>query len=197
MVLALRSPFATTDPALRVPGRRSTDLDSSTTTDPAAVTDVGELYRQYAPMVLRRVRRFFGPNDAEEVVHEIFLRVMERLDGFRGASSPVTWLFRVTTNHCLNRLRDRDRRRGLLDRRALDVPGYRVSAPAQEATVFLAQLWRDLDPELVQVGIHYHVDGLTHDEIARILGVSPRTVGNRLSTLARLAGEAATPRDDV
>ena len=37
--------------------------------------DLDALYRKYAPMVARRVRRFVSHDDVEEVVHEVFLRV--------------------------------------------------------------------------------------------------------------------------
>lgn len=153
--------------------------------------DFGQLYRRCAPVVLRRVRQFVSPGDAEEVMHEVFVRAMEKLDTFDGKSSAVTWLYRIATNHCLNRVRNEGRRRQLLDTHAGDVPGYRRQAPVQEASVFLGQLWRSVDEELAQIGTYYYVDGMTHDEIARVMNCSPRTVGNRLGKLMREAKAAA------
>ena len=75
--------------------------------------DVGELYHRHAGMVMRRVLRFFPRDEAEEVVHEVFVKVLERIDGFRGDASPTTWLYHLTTNHCINRARDRNRRAAL------------------------------------------------------------------------------------
>lgn len=155
--------------------------------------DVATLYRQYAPLVLRRVRRFVGPQEAEEVVHEVFLRAIEKLDTFRAESSPVTWLYSLTTRHCLNRLRDSGRRRELLAERAHDIPMPRPPAPSSETTLFINQLWQTLDPELASIGTHYFVDGLTHDEIARICGCSPRTIGNRIKKIQELARAARQP----
>ena len=76
-----------------------------------ATVDLDALYRTYAPMVLRRARRFFDAQEAEEVVHEVFLRAVEKAHTFRAEASPSTWLYQMTTNHCLNRLRNSQRRR--------------------------------------------------------------------------------------
>lgn len=154
--------------------------------------DLAALYRRYAPLVLRRVRRFVGPEEAEEVVHEIFLRALEKMDTFRAESSPVTWLYSLTTRHCLNRLRDRGRRRELMNQRANEIPTPQPPAPSTEATLFLDEFWRSLDPELSQIGVHYFVDGMNHDEIARVVGCSPRTVGNRVKRIQKLARKAGT-----
>src|SRR5438105_3438274 len=72
--------------------------------------DVAKLYAAHAGRVHRWVLRFERALDAEEVVHEIFVKVIERIDRFRAEASPTTWLYRMTTNHCLNRLRDHGRR---------------------------------------------------------------------------------------
>ncbi len=141
-------------------------------------------------MVLRRARRFFDQHEAEEVVHEVFVRVIERLDGFRAASSPATWLYRVTTNHCLNRLRNSGRRAELLAQHQGVIPGVGSQRADQESQAVLRDLWRTLDPELARIGIYYHLDGMTHDDIAKVLGVSAATVRNRLKAIvehARLA----------
>ncbi len=150
----------------------------------SATLDVAELYRRHAAMVLRRVLRFFPRDEAEEVVHEVFIKVLERSDGFRGDASPTTWLYRMTTNHCINRARDRGRRVELW--RELEhqlVPTPRLTSDEQETATFLNEVWRELDRETIEIGVHYFVDGLTHAEIARVLGCSRRTIGNRLDAL--------------
>ncbi len=155
--------------------------------------DLDQLYRRYAGVVLRRAMRFYPRSEAEEVVHEVFLKVLESMDSFRGESAPSTWLWRVTTRHCLNRLRDDGRRRELLTEHHDAVPGVLGSQPNSEAQLLLAQLWRSLDPELVAIGVYAYVDGLSHDEIAPLVGCSPRTVGTRLQTLAEQARAATSP----
>ena len=150
---------------------------------------VAELYEKYARMVHRRALRFYDDAEAEEITHEVFLLVLEKVDTFRAEASPATWLYRITTNHCLNRLRNRGRRRELWRARSMDGPT--AQAPAQEEALVLRRLWEELPEELLQIGVYYHVDGLTHDEIARITGLSRRTVGNRLDELGALARKRA------
>lgn len=148
-----------------------------------AKLDIGELYRKYAGVVFRRARRFFDANEAEEVVHEVFVRVLEKGDSFRRESSPVTWLYRVTTNLCLNRIRNAGRRRELLEQETPLLARRTIQAADQANKAFVADLWSKLDKELVIIGIYHYVDGMTNPEIARLIGCSPRTVVNRLQSL--------------
>lgn len=160
-------------------------------TDPKLGPTVARLYADHAARVQRWIRRFGAVEDPEELVHEIFVRVIERIDTFRAESSPTTWLYRMTTNACLNRLRD-DTRRAELWREHGDGLWTTDTAPAdQEVVAFFRQFWRSLDDELVEVGIYYFVDAMTHAEIARIVGCSERTIGNRLERLRKAALGAA------
>jgi RNA polymerase sigma-70 factor (ECF subfamily) len=153
--------------------------------------DVADLYARYAPFVLRRVLRFFARDEAEEVVHEVFVKVLENAASFRAEASPTTWLYRLTTNHCINRVRDLGRRRELWQQHGEAVWIRRAPEDEQETAVFLREFWQGLDAELVQVGLHYFVDGMTHAEIARVMNVSRRTVGNRLEQLREEARSKA------
>lgn len=158
---------------------------------PVPQAEIARLYAAHAARVLRWVRRFSTERDPEELVHEIFVKVIERIEQFRAESSPTTWLYRVTTNHCLNRMRDQSRR-ATLRREHVDPLWSTAVAPAdQEAVAFLGQLFRSLDAELAEVAVYYFIDGMTHAEIARIVGCSERTVGNRIERLRKAARVAA------
>lgn len=157
----------------------------------APQADVARLYRDYSARVLRWVGRFEAPGDAEEVVHEIFVKVLERIEGFRAESSPTTWLYRMTTNHCLNRRRDRGRRAQLWQERGDSLWGSAITDADQETVAFVRQFWRTLDDELIEAAIYYFVDGMTHAEIARVVRCSERTVGNRIERLRVAANVAA------
>lgn len=145
--------------------------------------DIGSLYREHGPMVYRRILHFYGEAEAEEVLHEVFLQAMERLSTFRADASPSTWLYRIATNTCINRLRDHGRRRELLHIHRDDLWYATRQGASQEERAFLEQLWRALPEELVQIGVYHYIDGMTHGEIARVMGVSRRTIGNRLQEL--------------
>ena len=146
--------------------------------------DIAAMYTQYGALVRRRIRRFFSDEEADDVLQEVFTRVITSQGTFRGDSSPATWLYQVTTRHCLNRLRDRTRRDELWVERGAVYWSQPAASADQEARARLAQVWRHMDDETVAIGVYYHLDGLTHERIAELMGCSRRTVGNRLAELA-------------
>ncbi len=145
-----------------------------------------DLYRRYGSVVYRRARRLLGEEQAaKDACHEVFLRLFRSLPSFRDAS-PLTWLYKVTTHHCLNVIRDERRRRHLLEAHA-------VGAESATSAASLWDLLRGFPDELQEIAVYYFVDEMSQDEIARVLGVSQRTVSNRLAAfrgLARVAWSA-------
>ena len=68
------------------------------------------LFRRYFAKVYRQATHLVGTAaEAEEVVQEVFLAVYEKAHTFRGESTFATWLYRLTTNAALSRLRRRKR----------------------------------------------------------------------------------------
>lgn len=149
--------------------------------------DIHALYTRHGGLVRARVRRFYAGPEADDVVQDIFIRAMEKWHTFRGDSSPATWLYQLTTRHCLNRLRDEKRRQELLADEGAPWWGEATAPARQEATALLGQLWNKLDEEVVMIGIYYHLDGMTRDDIATLLGLSRRTIGYRLTALSEAA----------
>lgn len=151
---------------------------------PTQKPDIEELYQKYGGVVRRRIRRFYSAEQVDDVLQEVFVRVIDKIDTFRGDSSPVTWLYQLTTRYCLNRLRNEGRRQELREERGDELFWSQpISDARQERRALLGELWRKLDEDIVMIGIYYHLDGMTHAEIARVVGVSRRTVGNRLNQL--------------
>lgn len=144
---------------------------------------IEELYRHHAGMVLRRARQLVGDDAAEDIVHEVFIRAARSWVGFRGQSSITTWLYRITTNQCLNHIRDEATRR----LRTTSAPAPTVSAPATEDRLGVAQMLRKLPVELREVAVYYYVDQMDQREIAELIGVSERTVRNRLQEFLSVA----------
>ncbi len=68
------------------------------------------LYRRYCSRVYRQAIALVGNEaEAEEVVQEVFLTLYEKAKTFRGEAAFSTWLYRLTTNAALTRLRRRKR----------------------------------------------------------------------------------------
>jgi RNA polymerase sigma-70 factor (ECF subfamily) len=140
---------------------------------------VEELYERYGPAVHRRARVLLGDEQAAwDALQEVFVRALRSRDRFRHEASPMTWLYRITTNYCFNVLRDRAHRGAKLRQRAAEQQRLAVAGP--ELRLALVELLQQLPDEVCEMAVYAHVDRMSHDEIAALMGVSPRTVGNRL-----------------
>jgi RNA polymerase sigma factor (sigma-70 family) len=157
---------------------------------------LASVYRRHGPSVFRRARRILGLEaDAQEVVQEVFLSLLEKPDQFRGTSSLTTFLYSATTHACLNRLRN-SRNRERLEREHFAGAEDETAGPAlsAEQRVMLQRALSTMPEQLAQAAVYYLVDGLTQDEIARLLSCSRRHVGHLLGRLANVAegqGESA------
>ena len=140
--------------------------------------DIERIYRQHGHVVLRRARRILGNEvDAQEVLQELFAEIVARPENVTRARSVVAWLYGATTHHCLNRLRNSRNRARILD----EVPALAMSeaAPATgEHAAVVTQLLARMPAMLTRVVVYHHLDELTHDEIAELLGCSRRHVGD-------------------
>lgn len=155
------------------------------------------LFETWGPMVFRRARRLLGSDaDAEEAVQEVFIRALSGLESFDGRSAASTWLYQITTNYCLNRLRDRRRRQELWDEKIEPAESRATDALPHVDIVALRKVLAEADPREAAAAIYVFLDGMSHDEAAELLGTSRRTVGNLVdrfvkSARARLEGGAA------
>jgi RNA polymerase sigma-70 factor (ECF subfamily) len=145
-----------------------------------------QLYRQYGPYIYARCARLLGNRSAaEDATQETFLRVYRHLHKAPDHGYALAWIYRIATNHCLNEIRDRELHRRMEQR----VPEVHDDN-ADNVEVMLAN--RDAvarivarSPEKLRAPAWlHHVDGLDQGEIARVLGISRRTVLNRLAEFA-------------
>ncbi len=143
---------------------------------------IDDLYRRYGAVVYRRARTLLGDDDrAWDVVQEIFMQLLGGMD-FRGESTPTTWLYRITTNRCLNLLRDLGRRARRLEAGVPSLPvfGAGGDGPLIEGRIAIQQLAQQIEPDLCELAIYAYVDCLPHEEIGQLVGLSRKTVGQRL-----------------
>lgn len=149
------------------------------------------LFSQYGGMVLRRARAVLGDEQlARDAAQEVFLQVLKSEESFRAEASPVTWLYRITTNISLNMLKHRARRPEELGELPELHEDERVGV--DERLSIHAVLARVPEP-LREIATYYYLDQMSHDEIARLCNVSRRTVGNRLVEFHAAASLLTTP----
>ena len=153
--------------------------------------DVEAMYRSYGHSVLRRARQILANDDeASEVLQELFAGLVARPAQFDGRSAPSTFLYAATTHACLARLRDRKNRMRLLDEHVK--PWTSDVDPRSPAVVAIVRAeLAQLPEEEARAAVYYHLDGMSHAEIAELLGCSRRHVGNLLERVEqRIAARA-------
>lgn len=140
--------------------------------------ELEQLYTRYAHLVYRRCLLLLGDAaDAEDAMQEVFVKAYRSLGRFRGEAAPSSWLYRISTNHCLNLLRSRKRRRRRLERQAAESALLeRVDADKLEAVAAVRELLPRFDRRTQQMAIYYFVDGMSQQEVAAQVGASVPTV---------------------
>ena len=85
-----------------------TELEAINRCQRGDITGLNVLYELHRTKVFNLSWRMLGsPHDAEDSLQEVFLKVFDRIKNYRGDSAFSTWLYRMTTNHCLDILRRR------------------------------------------------------------------------------------------
>lgn len=146
--------------------------------------DVDALSRRYGPMVLRRCRRLLGDEqEALDACQDVFVRLVQgraRLD----ARYPSSLLYRMATNVCLNRLRDRPREPSTRDEAVLhDIANAQEPAAGSDARLLLDRLFGRHPESSRTIAVLHYVDGLTLEEVAAEIGMSVSGVRKRLRSL--------------
>lgn len=138
------------------------------------------LYKEYGPAVYRRCLRMLrDPEQAKDATQEVFMKLVRDMERLADRETILPWIYRVATNHCLNVRRNATRRGEDSAETELEIadtakaPSYPDRALVQEV---LAKF--DLTTQTIAVGVL--VDGMEHEEIAEVLGVSRRTVARKL-----------------
>jgi RNA polymerase sigma-70 factor (ECF subfamily) len=147
-------------------------------------TALEALLRRHHDRVAALCSRLCGPSDAPDATQEALLAVVRGLRRFDGHAAFTTWLYRVTTNACLDELRRRRRRPlpGLEDDRPLDGPGTGPDpAGAVAARVDVDAALAKLAPEFRAAVVLRDLCGLDYAEIADVLGIPPGTVRSRIA----------------
>jgi RNA polymerase sigma-70 factor, ECF subfamily len=160
--------------------------------------DVEGYYRRYGATVLRRCRRLLRDEEkAVDAMHDTFVNLL-RADARLVDQAPVSLLLRVATRVCLNRLRTERRRPEDRDDEALLAIADAEEPGARSLSRFVLQELLGREPESTRVmAVLHYVDGLTHEEVGREVGMTAEGVRKRLRGLrtraAERLGEAAAP----
>jgi RNA polymerase sigma-70 factor (ECF subfamily) len=143
-----------------------------------------ELFEQYKNLVYKTAYLMLGePQEAEDALQEVFLRVHRSLNSFRPSKGAFsTWLHRITVNYCINQTRKRRLR--FLPITQVH-PEQMPSQPSPESRLgeedSVAQAMRDLSSRLRAVVVLRYYWDMSYAEIAQTLGIPLGTVKSRLN----------------
>jgi RNA polymerase sigma-70 factor (ECF subfamily) len=132
------------------------------------------VYRQHVERVYALCTRMIGDRVvAEEVTQDVFVRVWEKLPGFRGESAFSTWLHRVTVNVVLSRrkLTGIHHARTIDDDEAIGAATSRPESVGDQLD--LESAIAELPNGARRVFVLHDVEGFTHEEIGDQLGITP------------------------
>lgn len=159
-------------------------------------------YSAYEELVRRYQRRIYAlvynmtshKEDAEDMVQDVFVKAYRSLRGFKGDSSFYTWIYRIAVNRTINFLKKRKRHVSDVSLDDVDQAVERDPAfvelrsresPVRDVT--LTELQKKLNTALQTLSenhrtvvVLHDIQGLPHEEIARIMDCSEGTVRSRL-----------------
>lgn len=137
------------------------------------------LYHRYKRRVFGLVTRIVGQADSEEVAQEVFVRIFRGLGRFRGDSQLSTWIYRLSVNAALTHVTRRPKHE--LDEEAV---GRAVAPdpvmPDPNMGIRLERALGQLPGGYRAVLVLHDIQGLSHEEIASILGCQVGTSKSQL-----------------
>jgi RNA polymerase sigma-70 factor (ECF subfamily) len=147
---------------------------------------LGDLYDRYARDVWRAVRRsLFESVDAEDVVHQMFMKLPDLAPSYDGRASCRGWLCGIAVRLALRHRRGMGRFRKMLDAFARTVSlrasgdPERGASTHEELAAFERALQRLTDKKRA-VFVLVEIEGLSAEEAARALDIPAATVRTRL-----------------
>ncbi len=159
--------------------------------DPAAFRRLVEKYQRRVYQLA--VGMLKDPDEAMDITQDTFVRVHRYLPSFKGDSSFFTWTYRIAMNLCL----DAQRRKGRSERvdldqgdeaeieAAMDPPSAALAGPQRAA--LNAELKGKIEEALQSLSENHRsilllreLEGLSYEELAKVLGIRKGTVMSRL-----------------
>jgi RNA polymerase sigma factor (sigma-70 family) len=131
--------------------------------------------------------------DAEDIAQDVFVKAYRALPRFRGSSSFYTWIYRIAVNKTINFRKKRNRKRAIsLDQFDQEVKLDDVYHDLTEKgsplrNMSLSELQKKMNEALQHLSekhrtvvVMHDMQGIPHEEIARMVGASVGTIRSRL-----------------
>lgn len=156
------------------------------------------IFNKYSPKLYNVAQRILGePADAQEVIQEVFLTVFRKANTFQGNSQFSTWLYRLTVNEALGKIRKSKNKQKEVEYEEFlpkfQDDGHHAVRPVvdwsdtveeqyagQELRQLLSEALNQLKPVDKSVVVLSDVEGMSDKEIAEILNLTVSAVKTRL-----------------
>jgi RNA polymerase sigma-70 factor (ECF subfamily) len=175
--------------------RVNEDLDLVLRSKKGEISAFGELVERYQSLVINFCYKMLGNReDAEDIAQETFLRAFAAIGRFQPRAKFSTWLLTIAKNLALNLIRSERRRlKGVdlvgssedaqqaVDLAASDNPGPDRVAMQEERAQYVRRALKELSDTHRTIIVLRDFEGVTYEEIARIMGCRKGTVKSRLS----------------
>jgi len=135
-----------------------------------------------------------APSDQDDLLQDILLQIWSSIPAFRGEAKESTWIYRVAFNTAMAWRRGERRRRERheaflkLDVSPQSQPSHVDSAPDREIVERLYAAIRQLPKVDASLAL-MHLDGLSYQEMAEVLGISENYVGVKLNRIRKQLAE--------
>jgi len=146
---------------------------------------------QHIGLMLKVVRGCAAsPQDQDDLFQEVLLQTWSSIPAFRGEAKETTWIYRVAFNTALAWRRvERRRREGHEQFLKFDVspqahPSHLDSQPEQEIVERLYTAIRQLPKVDASLAL-MHLDGLSYQEMAEVIGISENYIGVKLNRIRK------------
>lgn len=177
----------------------------------ASVADTFDgFFQTYEQRIFNLIYRLVGDyDDATDLTSETFVRALRGYSRFRREAQPYTWLYRIALNLCKNYFRQQQHRSrvhafsldapaehdGELLAREVedDRPAPQERSEAKELEAQVMKCLGGLRPEFRTLIVLRDVQGLSYQEIGRVLGCSEKAVKSRLFRARTQLREALSP----
>ncbi len=164
----------------------------------------GEIFDRHAQAIFRFLGRRIGPDDAGDLLSEVFLAAFEaRIRYDRGRSSALPWLYGIASNLLNKHYRHRASELRVLERMLVQTDPHdhadsvTASVDAQVELRAMGKLLEELPASERDVLLLYAWEDLTYGEIAGALGVPIGTVRSRLNRVRQRLRAATDEIDGV
>ena len=147
--------------------------------------ELRELYKLYSKMVYNLALSYVqNVEDAEEIVQDVFLKVHDRQNEFRGDSAVKTWIYRITVNTSLDYLKkQKAAKRSFLQRlsgKSVEEPAHfnhpGIQLEEKEAYGKLFGAINELPMQQKTALILLKIEGMSQAEAAEVMELSPKAV---------------------